>query len=167
MPNVWLSLGSNINRHENIEVALRALAETFGALRVSKVYESVAVGFSGDPFFNLVVGIETELPIDQLSTILRAIEDQKGRVRGGERFAPRTLDIDLLTYGDTVTDQPVELPRDEIMRFAFVLLPLSEIAGQELHPELGRDYATLWREAALTDQELWPIEFDLSAYDEV
>jgi len=166
MPRVWLSLGSNTDRQKNISSALSTLAEQFGVLCVSQVYESVAVGFSGDPFFNLVVGIETDLPVDVLYGKLRTIEAEHGRVRGGERFASRTLDIDLLTYGDRVTDKPIELPRDEITRYAFVLLPLSEVAGNERHPELGVEYATLWQEAGLQDQQLWPIEFDLSPYNQ-
>ncbi len=164
MPRVWLSLGSNIDREQNISSALSALNDQFGALSVSSVYESVAVGFSGDPFYNLIVGMDTDVAVESLAVMLRRIEADHGRVRDGGGFAPRTLDIDLLTYDDLVMDGALVLPRDEITRYAFVLKPLSEIAGDELHPVLGCSYVSLWQQSDLQDQELWPIEFDLSDY---
>ncbi len=164
MVRVWLSLGSNINRQHNISSALVALKSHFGELHVSQVYESVAVGFSGDPFYNLIVGMMAVESVEALATTLRTIETDHGRVRDGGGFAPRTLDIDLLTYGDLVMDKPIQLPREEIVRYAFVLKPLAEVAGGERHPVLGIDYASLWEKSDLHDQAIWPIDFDLSEF---
>ena len=145
MPRAWLSLGSNIDRERNIRSAVRALEERFGELVISPVYESEAVGFDSNPFYNLVVGIESKLPAERLQQILHEIEADHGRRRGGAKLAARTLDIDLLTYGDRLIHSTrLNLPRDEIVRYAFVLKPLSEVAGEERHPGTGKRYRELW-----------------------
>jgi 2-amino-4-hydroxy-6-hydroxymethyldihydropteridine diphosphokinase len=151
-------LGSNIEPQRRIAAALEALAGRFGELVVSPVYESVAVGFSGDNFHNLVVGIETGLSPRALVETLCRIEAQQGRTRDGGKFSPRTLDIDLLTYGDRVIDEAgLRLPRKEILRYAFVLLPLSEVAPKERHPLVGRTYGELWAEFDASGQALWRV----------
>ncbi|MEW8014727.1 MAG: 2-amino-4-hydroxy-6-hydroxymethyldihydropteridine diphosphokinase [Candidatus Sedimenticola endophacoides] len=161
MARVWLSLGSNVDRAHNIRGALGALAGEFGELVVSRVFESEAVGFDGDPFYNLVVGLETRLGVDPLVGRLRAIEARFGRRRGGDKFAPRALDIDLLTYGGRVSEETaVPLPRDEILKYAFVLLPLSEVAPEERHPRTGERYADLWAAFDQRGQRLWPVPFE-------
>lgn len=149
MPRIWLSLGSNQAREASLRGAVRLLRQAFGPLVLSAVYESDAIGFVGEPFLNLVAGADTDWSVDAVRERLRAIEDAHGRVRGGDKFCPRTLDIDLLVYGDLV--QPdADLPRAEILRHAFVLGPLAEVAPDERHPVLGRRYAELWAELAPT-----------------
>jgi len=160
---VWLSLGSNIDRAHNIRTAVAALGRRFSPLILSQVYESEAVGFDGAPFYNMVVGLDTDLPVDQLNRYLHELETDQGRDRKGPRFAPRTLDIDLLTYGDKILDSgSARLPRDEILRYAFVLRPLSEVAGDERHPLDGRSYRALWAAFAQSDQPLWPVALEFS-----
>lgn len=160
MTQVYLSLGSNINRHQHILAGLDALADAFGELTISSVYESKSVGFNGSNFFNLVVGIFTGLTIASLSEVLKKIEDDNGRYRQGPKFSPRTLDIDILTYGDFVgVDNGIELPRAEITKNAFVLLPLKEIAPREKHPQLQQTYTELWQHYDKSSQLLWPVDF--------
>lgn len=158
MPRVWVSLGSNINRERCIRGAVAALRKRYGALVLSRVFESEAVGFEGQPFYNLVAGFDTEQPPVVLCTHFRAIEDAFGRERGPDKFSPRTLDIDLLTYGDQVRNQDgIALPRDEITRYSFVLGPLAEVAGDEVHPGTGYTYGALWDAFDRYRQPLRPV----------
>lgn len=158
MARVYLSLGSNIEREQHIRNALQALSALYGQLVLSKVYESEAVGFEGDNFYNLVVGFDTDLPVADLQAQIKQIEDDNGRLRDGPKFSARTLDIDILTYADFVgVDSGVTLPRDEITKNAFVLLPLSEIAPEEMHPELNESYQKLWLDYDKSRQKLWAV----------
>lgn len=161
MARCWISIGSNQDRERSIRGAVRALRERFGVLALSSVYESEAVGFDGHPFYNLVAGFDTNEPTTEVRTALRSIEDQLGRVRGPDKFSPRTLDLDLLTYGDRVElESPQELPRDEILRYAFVLGPLAEVAGDEIHPVAGFSYRQLWEDFDQARKSLKRIRFD-------
>ncbi|MES9993053.1 MAG: 2-amino-4-hydroxy-6-hydroxymethyldihydropteridine diphosphokinase [Candidatus Thiodiazotropha sp.] len=157
--NAWLSLGSNVEPQRHIPMALLDLERLYGTLRVSSIYESRSIGFEGDNFHNLVVGISTDSSPRELVAELREVERRHGRERTSEKFSPRTLDIDLLTYGEqTVDDENIQLPRDEIHKYAFVLLPLAEVAGDEIEPRSGRTYSQLWEAFDSQDQVLWRIE---------
>lgn len=145
MAEVFVGVGSNVDREHSIAAGLRALRETFGSLTVSSIYESEPVGFVGDPFFNLVVGFRTSLSAFDVAARLAAIEQELGRTRAGDKFSARTLDLDLLLYGDQVFDgDPLRIPRDDITRYAFVLEPLNEVAAHLRHPVLGETVGALW-----------------------
>ena len=162
MARVYIGVGSNINREDNIRAGLHELHAAFSRVIASAIYESSAVGFAGDNFFNLVVELETDLRAAELQDKLHAIESRFGRIRGGPRYAARTLDLDLLLYDDLVCDEEgLQIPRDDITKFAFVLCPLSEIAGDLKHPVSGRSYKELWNAFRSSDQELWPVEIEL------
>lgn len=157
---VYVSLGSNINRYQHISASLDALSERFGALTISPVYESQSVGFDGSDFLNLVAHFDCKLTLAELVAVLRGIENDNGRRRDGPKFSPRTLDIDILTYGDCVGEfDDVLLPRDEITKNAFVLLPLMNIAPMVVHPSLGKTYQQLWDCYDKDRQKLWLVEF--------
>lgn len=149
MPRIWVSVGSNIDREVNVRAAIVALRDLFGDLTVSPLYEVPAVGFDGEPFFNLVVGFYSELPPRVLHGLMRTIEARQGRERSTGSYASRTLDLDVLTYGDQITDEGGKaLPRDDILRYHFVLAPLADVAAGERHPAIGRRYDELWAERA-------------------
>jgi 2-amino-4-hydroxy-6-hydroxymethyldihydropteridine diphosphokinase len=159
MPEVYVSIGSNVEREENVREALRMMEKEFGPLRVSSLYETESVGFSGPNFYNLVVGFRTDLPLAEIDDILSDIEASRGRRRSGPRWGDRTLDLDILVYGDTVDhDPPNDIPRGDILAYAFVLRPLAEIAGHLRHPEIGRTYADLWEAFDDTKQKLWQVD---------
>ncbi len=152
MTRGYISIGSNINKDEHIPASLRALEQTFGKLAVSSVYESEAVGFTGDVFYNLVVGFDSDLEVKAVAKQLRQIELDNGRTRDSRKFAARTLDLDLVLYGDLiVNDGRLQIPRDEIVHYAFVLEPLAEIAPTLKHPISQLSYAELWDKFDKTD----------------
>jgi len=162
MPRVYVSIGSNVEREANVRGALEKLRERFGELVISPVYESAAVGFAGENFLNLVVGFDTELPLVEVIKLLRAIEKKHGRVRGGPKFCDRTLDLDPLLYGDLIDHMaPHDVPRHEITQYAFVLRPLSDIAGAARHPETGERFGDMWGRFENNEQRLWPVALDL------
>jgi len=108
----------------------------------------------------LAVRLETSQSVGALAEVLRKIEDDCERRRDTPRFSSRTLDLDLLTYDDVVgVVDGVSLPRPEITENAFVLGPLAEIAGAEIHPIEQKTYADLWRHFDKAGQELRPVEF--------
>jgi 2-amino-4-hydroxy-6-hydroxymethyldihydropteridine diphosphokinase len=159
----WISVGSNVHRKRSIRGAIAHLHGLFGPLVTSPVYETQAVGFDGKPFYNLVVGVETACPVGDINRMLRAIEDAHGRVRGPDKFAPRTLDLDLLTWGDAAgVIDGYELPRDEILRYAFVLAPLADVAPSERHPVVQETYAALWSRMAQQAGPLTRVSLDLN-----
>ena len=162
MPQVFVGIGSNIDRENNVRHGVNELREEFGDLQLSSVYETEAVGFSGEPFFNLVAGFATDRDIAEVARILRDIEDRHGRIRGDKRYSSRTLDIDLLLYGDSIiSTDTFHVPRDEILRYAFVLQPLAEIAPELCHPEIGKSMAAIWGTFDIEGQRLKAVEFSL------
>lgn len=163
MTSIYISLGSNIDRERHIRAGLDALHAEFGELQVSRVFESEAVGFNGRPFYNLVVGAWTELPLATLCQRLRAMEFAHGREPDAKKFAPRTLDLDLLLYGDLVCETPLALPRGEILTNAFVLWPLAELAPTLRHPVDGSPLGELWERYDKASQRLSPIPFHWEA----
>ena len=161
--HIFISVGSNINREQHITSGLDAMHAAFGELTLSSVYESKSVGFDGNNFYNLVVQTTTTLSIADVVDVLKQIEAKNLRTRESKKFAPRTLDLDLLTYDDVIMQQPMELPRGEILYNAFVLQPLAEIAPDVDHPLVKKSYLALWQQYDKSQQQLWPIDFTWSA----
>ncbi len=147
MSKVYLSLGSNELPEKNLKLAIRELTTRYGDLDVSAVYKSAAVGFDGDEFLNLVVGMETDVEPLAICEEIEVIHNLSGRVRGSDKWESRPLDIDLLLYNDLVLDEkPVRIPRDDVLDYSFVLRPLAELAPQLVHPTTGRTMVEHWRE---------------------
>jgi 2-amino-4-hydroxy-6-hydroxymethyldihydropteridine diphosphokinase len=163
MPVVYVSIGSNIDRKRNIRAAVKALQLNFDPVTLSSVYETQAQGFAGDPFYNLVAGFDTALSVEEINTLLHDIENKQGRRRGEQKFSPRTLDLDLLLYGDAIVAEN-NIPRDEITRYAFVLLPLTEIAPDAVHPRYMKTMRVLWTEFQsahdVSKQTIHPVELE-------
>jgi len=158
MADIYISLGSNVEREYHVKQGLYALTVAFDLpfeqLKLSSLFESEAVGFSGNAFLNMVIGLKTSLSVEQVAIKLREIEFKFGRTSDAKKFSPRTLDLDLLLYDKLITDAPAQLPRDEINKNAFVLWPLSEVAPQVVHPTLKQDYYTLWQRYNKSNQQL-------------
>lgn len=155
---IYLGVGSNINRKRNIENSIRALRRHFTKLSLSPVYETAAVGFDGGDFYNLVVGFESKVELEVLAQILKTIEDDNGRVRGNKKFSDRSLDIDILLYGeDILYNKKLDIPRKEIEIYPFVLKPLADLAPELTHPLLGKTMTQLWADFDKTEIVLKPI----------
>jgi len=157
---VYISLGSNIDREALTRAGVDALRKQYGELLLSSVYESEAVGFVGENFYNMVIALQTHDDVRRVAQTLHAIEDEHGRDRTGPRFSSRTLDLDLLLYDDLVVDEEkLQIPRDEILQRAFVLWPMAEVAADLIHPTEGKSYAELWDAFDKNKEKLEPIEF--------
>ncbi|MCU8006842.1 2-amino-4-hydroxy-6-hydroxymethyldihydropteridine diphosphokinase [Shewanella sp. SM34] len=160
MARIFISLGSNIEPEQHLQAGLKSLRACFGPLRLSSMYESEAVGFSGTNFLNMVASAETDLNIAAVVAQFKQIEQNHGRLVGAKKFSPRTLDLDLLLYDHVVCETPVTLPRAEIVNNAFVLWPLAELAPELIHPVVDKSYASLWQEYDKKSQLLWPVMFE-------
>ena len=158
LTQVYLGLGSNVEREKHLLAGLDALTGFLRDMCCSAVFESQPVGIKSGPFFNLVVAAKTDLPLIELSRRLKLIEADSGRYAQDRKGLP--LDIDVLFYGDLVGSfDGLTLPRAEILKNAFVLWPLSLIAPDKVHPSVGKTLAQLWAEAQI-DQVLAPAAFE-------
>jgi len=139
MPAAYLSLGSNLSPEAHLPAAARALASRFPGARFSPLYRSRAVGFDGPDFLNAAAAIDTALTPEALVDELHAIEGRLGRRREGPRFSDRTIDIDLVLYGDLVQsgDGLIELPRRELRDAVHVLRPIIDLAPELHDPATG------------------------------
>ena len=156
----FISIGSNIDREQHIRQGLIDLQQLFGTLSISSVYESDPVGFTGDAFYNLVVGFHSEDDAYTVAIQLRQLEFAHGRSQDSKKFSARNLDLDLLLFGGAIIqDSHVKIPRDDIENYAFVLQPLAEIAPLLIHPVLKKSYAQMWQDLPKTDLRQWRISF--------
>jgi len=156
VPAVYVGAGSNVAPERNLARAVAELSREFPAARFSSWYRKRAVGFEGADFINLVAGFDTVLPLHAVLAKLRAIEALCGRPRAAPRWAPRSMDLDVLLYGELVCDEPdLKLPRPDLLRRAYMLGPLAELAPEVLHPTAHLPIGELWRRF---DQAAHPLE---------
>ena len=137
---VYLSLGSNIgDRAANLQAAIRCLREAETVTAVSGFYEAEPVDLQDQPWFlNCVVALQTHKSPGELLIKALAIEQQMGRVRLRDK-GPRSIDIDIVLFGDTIMNDPgLQIPHPAMQHRRFVLAPLAEIAPDVVHPRLKR-----------------------------
>jgi 2-amino-4-hydroxy-6-hydroxymethyldihydropteridine diphosphokinase len=142
MTTAYVGLGSNLGDRERL---IRDAAELIGAERLSAVVETDPWGFEDQPrFMNAVAAVETSLEPLPFLTFLLDIERRLGRERVGPRWGPRTIDLDLLLYGDRVVDEPgLVVPHPHLLERRFVLSPLAELAPDLEIPGNGTVQAAL------------------------
>jgi 2-amino-4-hydroxy-6-hydroxymethyldihydropteridine diphosphokinase len=136
----WLMLGSNIDPGANLRKAVGLLASRAGLLAVSSVWQSPPADGSDQPdYWNAAVLIRTGLsPEELVASVLSPVEQSLGRKRTADRFAPRTMDIDLALYDDRIGEYAGKaLPHPDILRRAYSALPLAEISPGKKHPVTG------------------------------
>jgi 2-amino-4-hydroxy-6-hydroxymethyldihydropteridine diphosphokinase len=155
MPEVYVAAGSNVEPEKNLARALDELEQVFGPLAISPAYRNPAVGFAGEDFINLVVGFRADAAPAQVKEQLERIELSCGRPRGAPKWAPRTMDLDILLYDQLVSDEPgLILPRPDLLRRAFMLKPLADLAPALLHPTQQRTIGELWAQFPAADHPL-------------
>ncbi|HEV8330373.1 MAG TPA: 2-amino-4-hydroxy-6-hydroxymethyldihydropteridine diphosphokinase [Steroidobacteraceae bacterium] len=164
MADVYVAAGSNVEPEKNLACALDELQQVFGELAVSPAYRNPAVGFEGADFINLVVGFRTVDSPAQVKQALEKIEALCGRPRSAPKWAPRTMDLDILIYDQVVSDEPgLLLPRPDLLRRAFMLKPLADLAPDLRHPTQRRTIAELWAEFPGGDHALVAVTIPRSA----
>jgi 2-amino-4-hydroxy-6-hydroxymethyldihydropteridine diphosphokinase len=159
---VWvtLGLGSNHDAANNLSSALDELLLQFHDLALSSVFRSKARDNAAPDYLNMAVGIETDMPLQELCKLLKKIEDKHRRDRSSPKPQHVTLDIDLLTYGEKSGNfDGIILPRPEILTEAYVLWPLAQVAAKKKHPALKQTYAQLWQGFDKARQGLVPVAF--------
>jgi 2-amino-4-hydroxy-6-hydroxymethyldihydropteridine diphosphokinase len=133
MARAFIGIGSNVEPEKNVKAAVRSLAQQTRLTGMSMVYRTNALGHPEQPdFYNCVVEIETDIPPQQVKhDLLRPIEDALGRNRTEDKYAPRTIDLDLIVYGDiAINTADLHLPDPEIMERPFLAVPLFELAPE-------------------------------------
>lgn len=163
MTLAYVSGGSNLDAERNLVIAARALKARHPGARFSRCYRNKAVGFDGPDFINFVV----ELPVAGTPALLKGelecVETQCGRTRDAPRWAPRSMDLDILLFGDLSQNTPgLVLPRPDLLRWGFMLGPLAELAPGLRHPN-GSTIAELWLQFDQTRNPLQVEAIDLNA----
>jgi len=160
----YVSGGSNLDPERNLRLAAHEIRVAYPGARFSRCYRNAPVGFAGPEFINFAA----ELPLRDPPAVLRArlqeIERLCGRPAGAPRWAPRAMDLDILMIGSEVIDEPgLKVPRPDLLRWAFMLGPLAELAPELRHPAAGATIGELWREFDREQHQLHPIALDLNS----
>jgi 2-amino-4-hydroxy-6-hydroxymethyldihydropteridine diphosphokinase len=159
----YVSGGSNLDAEKNLVLAARALKARHPGTRFSRCYRNAAVGFEGPDFLNFVAELPVAGDPKLLKGELECVETQCGRLRDAAKWAPRAMDLDILLFGDLVQDTPgLVLPRPDLLRWAFMLGPLAELAPDLLHPVQRRTMAALWQGFERTENPLVAQPLDLN-----
>ena len=145
MPDVFVAAGSNIEPLRHLKAALAGLERSYAPLKISPAYQNKAVGFEGDDFVNLVVGFTTNESLEAVRTRLQEIETDCGRPRNAPKWAPRSMDLDILLFGDEVRNEPgLIVPRPDLVKRPYMLKPMCDIASNLKHPTLNKPMCELW-----------------------
>ena len=161
---VFVAAGSNVEPEKYLVRAAAEIVHSWHDAHFSHAYRNAAVGFDGPEFINLVTGFTTAQPLDAVIARLRAIETQCGRPRYAPKWASRTMDLDVLLFGDRV-EKTTEytLPRPDLLKRPYMLGPLAEIAPDVVHPTEGQTIGRLWQKFDQDGHEMRPVPLELPA----
>ena len=159
---VFVAAGSNVEPEKNLAAACAQIAHIWPDAQFSRAYRNVAVGFEGPDFINLVTGFSAAQPLPLVIERLRGIETNCGRPRYAPKWASRTMDLDVLLFGDLVektTDYT--LPRPDLLKRPYMLGPLAEIAPAVMHPTADKTIAELWAAFDRNGHAMTPVTLSL------
>jgi 2-amino-4-hydroxy-6-hydroxymethyldihydropteridine diphosphokinase len=162
MTAVYVAAGSNVEPERNLARACAEIARLWPDARFSGAYRNVAVGFEGPDFINLVVGFTTNQPLAEVLAQLHAIEIACGRPRNAPKWASRTMDLDILLFGDLI-EKTAEytVPRPDLVKRPFMLRPMAELAPDVRHPLADKTIAELWGEFDRAGHVMTPVHIEL------
>jgi 2-amino-4-hydroxy-6-hydroxymethyldihydropteridine diphosphokinase len=164
MTRAFVAAGSNVDAGRNLRLASDELVKEFGRVDFSPAYQNVAAGFEGDDFINFVAAFDTDLSVREVVAELQRIEAMCGRERNAPKWAPRSMDLDILLFGDMVCDEPgLVLPRPDLLRRAYMLGPMADVGGEVIHPLERRPISELWEKFDRDAHPLTKIELSLGA----
>ncbi len=158
MATILLALGTNLGqRLQNLQKAQSQLAQIITLKSISPIYETEPWGVEAQPFFlNQTVLAETDLPPQELLTLVKDIETRMGRDFSEVRYGPRIIDIDILGYDDLRLSSPdLTIPHPLLHERAFVLVPLNDIAPDWIHPVLGLTVAEMLARVDVSGVRRW------------
>jgi len=157
---VYFSIGSNIEPELHIKETIKQFKADFFEAQISNIYRNPAIGFDGEDFLNLVICIETEKSLSVMLKYANQLELAAGRERVSRgRFDSRTLDVDLIMFGDLSGTHHGRLWPDEDIDQTHVLRSLVDIAGDQFHPIKNESYSDVWREVDKRDVKLTKVDF--------
>jgi 2-amino-4-hydroxy-6-hydroxymethyldihydropteridine diphosphokinase len=160
----YVSGGSNLDAESRLPQAARELKARYPGARFSHCYRNKSVGFDGPDFINFVAELPVAGQAFALREHLQRIERLCGRPESAPRWAPRSMDLDLLLFGNQVIDEPgLKVPRPDLVRWAFMLGPLAELAPDLVHPVEQTTMGELWRRFDSRENPLLPVALDLNA----
>ncbi|EGR0068811.1 2-amino-4-hydroxy-6-hydroxymethyldihydropteridine diphosphokinase [Vibrio vulnificus] len=160
MNTVYIGVGSNIEREKHARAAWQELTLLGEALQASPIYECAAVGFDSHTFFNFVIRLNTSMTLEELASQLRQIELRWGREENAAKYQDRTLDLDIVLFGECISSQKPELPRSDIFKYPFVIQPLYDLQPDLVIPGDGRTVEEIWQTARDLDT-LRAVDFSL------
>ncbi|WP_321283503.1 2-amino-4-hydroxy-6-hydroxymethyldihydropteridine diphosphokinase [uncultured Vibrio sp.] len=160
MITAYIGVGTNIDREQHSRVAYHDLQQLGEDLLVSPIYECEPLGFSSQNFYNFVIALRTTLSLEEFSHRLREIEFKWGREENAQKYQDRTLDLDIVLFGEIISTQKPELPRSDIYKYPFVTKPLYDLEPHLVIPGDGRTVADIWSAMQPVDC-LKPVSFSL------
>ncbi|MGR2946155.1 2-amino-4-hydroxy-6-hydroxymethyldihydropteridine diphosphokinase [Vibrio vulnificus] len=160
MNTVYIGVGSNIEREKHARAAWQELTLLGEALQASPIYECASVGFDSHAFFNFVIRLNTSMTLEELASQLRQIELRWGREENAAKYQDRTLDLDIVLFGECISSQKPELPRSDIFKYPFVIQPLYDLQPDLVIPGDGRTVEEIWQTARDLDT-LRAVDFSL------
>lgn len=160
MITAYIGVGTNIDREQHAKVAYNELQQLGEDLVVSPIYECEPIGFSSQNFYNFVITLRTALSLEEFSHRLREIEFKWGREENAQKYQDRTLDLDIVLFGELISTQKPELPRSDIYKYPFVTKPLYDLNPHLVIPGDGRTVADIWYAMQPVDS-LKPVSFSL------